>query len=209
MEQEELDTAEVQRGEMMRTAVILPYQGAWPEIHPTVFLAPGCVVVGNVTIGEHASIWFNTVVRGDVHRITIGPRTNVQDTCMLHVTWKSAPLVIGSDVTIGHGAVVHGCTIGDGSLVGIQSTILDHAEIGESALIAAGAVVRSGTVVPRGTMAAGVPAVVRRELTDEEQRALRRHAENYLYYISQYRAHGDVEQVLTPQEYFQRFPGGA
>ncbi|NOY06303.1 MAG: gamma carbonic anhydrase family protein, partial [Chlorobi bacterium] len=99
---------------MTQSAVILPYQGIWPKIHPTVFLAPGCVVVGNVTIGEHSSVWFNAVVRGDVNSVTIGARTNIQDNCSLHVTWKSAPLVIGSDVTIGHGAMVHGCAVGDG-----------------------------------------------------------------------------------------------
>ncbi len=209
MEQKELDAPQVQRSEMTQTAVILPYQGVWPTIHPTVFLAPGCVIVGDVTIGEHASVWFNTVVRGDVHRIAIGPRTNIQDNCTLHVTWKSAPLVIGSNVTIGHGVVVHGCRIGDGSLVGIQATILDHAVIGECALIAAGAVVRSGAVIPDGALAAGVPAKVRKELAQKERDALMIHAKNYQHYISQYRDHGDLEQALTPQEYFQRFSGGS
>jgi carbonic anhydrase/acetyltransferase-like protein (isoleucine patch superfamily) len=121
------------------------------------------MVIGDVEIGEESSVWFHTVVRGDIHRIRIGRRTNVQDHCTLHVTRRD-PLVVGNEVTIGHGAVVHGCTVGDVSLIGIGAVVLDGAIIGRGSVIGAGAVVAPGTVVPAHSLVLGVPGKVVKDL---------------------------------------------
>lgn len=157
-------------------------------IHPTAWIAPGVIIVGDVEIGAQSSIWFGTVVRGDVHSIRIGARSNVQDNCTVHVTNGVWPVEIGDDVSIGHGVVVHGCTIGDGSLIGIGSRILDGARVGEGALVAAGSVVREGFEVPPRTLAAGVPAKVKRDLESDELERVRRNSLNYLEYTGIYRS---------------------
>src|SRR4051812_2851220 len=131
---------------------IMPFEGIAPSIHPSVFIAAGGGIIGDVTIGELSSVWFNVVIRGDVPYIRIGRRTNIQDLTMCHVTHKRHPLVIGDDVTVGHSAVLHGCTINDRVLVGMGAKVLDRAVVGSSSLIAAGAVVREGFTVPEGTL---------------------------------------------------------
>ena len=166
---------------------IVSYRGLAPKIHPSVFVAEGAHIIGDVEIGKDSSVWFNVVIRGDVHFIKIGEATNIQDNAVLHVTHKASPLRIGSHVTIGHGAVVHAATIRDFSLIGMGAVVLDNAEVGPYALVAAGAVVLANTVIPEGTMAAGVPAKVVRSLTPEERRSLIQSAQNYVEYVATYR----------------------
>lgn len=137
------------------------------EISEGVLIAKGAVVDGDVKIGAGSNVWYNAVIRGDDHYIEIGENTNVQDNATLHVS-LDAPLVIGNGVTIGHGAIMHGCTIGDDSLIGMGAIILDKAVIGKNCLVGAGALVTSGTIVPDGSLVIGSPAKVRRELTPEE-----------------------------------------
>ncbi|WP_035757796.1 gamma carbonic anhydrase family protein [Granulicoccus phenolivorans] len=150
-----------------------------PQIDDTAFLAPGTFVTGDVRVGPEASIWYGTSVRGDTTTITLGARSNVQDNSALHAD-PGAPLTIGANVTIGHRAVVHGCTIEDGCLIGMGSVVMNHAVIGAGSLVAAGAVVLEGTEVPPGSLVAGMPAKVRRALTDEEQARLLRSADTYV-----------------------------
>lgn len=166
---------------------IVSYRGLTPKIHPSVFVAEGARIIGNVEIGKDSSVWFNVVIRGDVHFIRIGEAANIQDNAVLHVTHKTSPLKIGSHVTIGHGAVVHAATIKDFCLIGMGAVVLDNAQIGPYALVAAGAVVLSNTVIPEGTMAAGVPAKVVRSLTPEERRSLVQSAQDYVEYAANYR----------------------
>lgn len=161
-----------------------------PRIHPSVFIAAGARIIGDVEIGETSSIWFNVVIRGDVHHIRIGRRTNIQDLTMCHVTHLRYPLEIGDDVTVGHSAVLHGATIHDRVLIGMGAKVLDRAVVGSNSLIAAGSVVREGFVVPEGTLVAGVPARVVRELTDDERAAVAQGALNYQSYVYRYRATG-------------------
>ena len=149
-------------------AIILPYKGGWPTIADSVFIAPGAVVIGNVTIGEESSIWFNTTVRGDIAPIAIGARTSVQDGTVVHVN-EDAPVVIGDDVTIGHGALIHGTEIGHGVLVGMGAIVLSYSTVGAGAVIAAGALIAERAVVPAGAVMVGVPAKQRSEL-DPQQR---------------------------------------
>ncbi|HLP28146.1 MAG TPA: gamma carbonic anhydrase family protein [Candidatus Didemnitutus sp.] len=171
---------------------ILSYAGIEPTIHESVFVAEGAVILGDVHIGAESSVWFNVVIRGDVHEIRIGERTNVQDLSMLHVTYNKHPLHIGDGVTIGHCAMLHGCTVGDFALIGMNATILDGAQIGHHSMIAAGAVVREGFVVPPGTLAAGVPAKIVRELTEAEKAKLEQSAQNYIDYVASYRNNTNV-----------------
>lgn len=157
---------------------ILPYKGVWPVIAEDVFIAPGAVVIGNVTIGEGASIWYNAVVRGDSAPIVIGRRTNVQDNCTLHVD-ADASLTIGDECTIGHNAVVHGATLGDRVLVGMNAVILSHAEIGSRTIIGACALVNEHKLIPDGMLALGIPAKVTRALKIEELEHLLESANGY------------------------------
>src|SRR6266571_2944083 len=142
---------------------VFPYNGIWPTIADDVFIAPGAVVIGNVTIHEGASIWYNAVVRGDTAPIVIGRRTNIQDNCTLHVD-ADAPLTIGEECTIGHGAVVHGATVGDQVLVAMNAVVLSHAQVGSRTIIGACALVGERKSIPEGVLAVGVPAKVLREL---------------------------------------------
>ncbi|MFS0714962.1 gamma carbonic anhydrase family protein [Microbacterium sp. 2P01SA-2] len=161
------------------SASLLPVGGSRPRLHPTVFVAHGARLVGDVVIGELSSVWYNAVIRADRSGIVIGDRSNVQDGVVIHVD-ATSPARIGDDVSIGHNAVVHGCTVEDGCLIGMNSTILSGAVIGAGSLVAGGAVVLEGTVVPPGSLVAGVPAKVRRALTADERDGLRRNAATYL-----------------------------
>jgi carbonic anhydrase/acetyltransferase-like protein (isoleucine patch superfamily) len=152
-----------------------------------VWIAPGAVVIGDVEIGPDASVWFGSVVRGDIHRIRIGARTNLQDHCVVHVTRGLHPTTIGDEVTVGHRATVHGCTVGDGALIGIGATVLDGAVIGEEALVAAGALVPPGAEVPPRTLVRGVPAKPARELAAEEIALQRKRALEYVETARRYR----------------------
>jgi carbonic anhydrase/acetyltransferase-like protein (isoleucine patch superfamily) len=166
---------------------ILPYDGKAPRLAASAFLAEGSVVVGDVEIGDGSSLWFGTIVRGDVNSVRIGARTNVQDMSVVHVTSRTHPTVIGDDVTVGHRAVLHGCTIQDRCLVGIGAIVLDGAVVGPDAMVGAGALVPPGMVVPPGTLVLGAPAKVKRPLTPDEIAFLRTSAANYAGYAARYR----------------------
>ncbi|HAQ60305.1 MAG TPA: gamma carbonic anhydrase family protein [Microbacterium sp.] len=160
-------------------ASVLSVGGSAPAVSQTAFVAAGARVVGAVRLEEGANVWYNAVLRGDRDSITIGVGSNIQDNVSVHVG-RGHPVVIGRDVSVGHNAVVHGCTVGDGSLIGMGSVVLSGAVIGAGCLVAGGAVVLEGTQVPDGSLVAGVPAKVRRALSDEERAGLRRNAEVYL-----------------------------
>ncbi|MFN4908652.1 MAG: gamma carbonic anhydrase family protein [Bacteroidota bacterium] len=172
--------------------MIKPYADIVPVIDKSVFIADGAVILGDVHIGKDSSVWFNVVIRGDVHQIRIGERTNVQDLSMLHVTYNKHPLSIGNGVTIGHCVMLHGCTVEDFALIGMNATVLDGAVIGHHSMVAAGAVVREGFVVPPRTLVAGVPAKIVRQLSDDECAKLEQSAQNYIDYVSSYRSNTNV-----------------
>jgi len=167
--------------------MIFPYKEKQPEIDSSVFVAEGAHIIGDVVIGEESSVWFNAVIRGDVNHIRIGKHSNVQDGAILHVARKPNPLLVGDDVTIGHGVILHACTIGSRCLIGMGAIIMDGAEVGEDSIVGAGALVTSGTKIPPRSLALGSPARVQRELTDEEMRSIRESAANYV---------GDIESYL-------------
>ncbi|WP_341999139.1 gamma carbonic anhydrase family protein [Microbacterium sp. LWH7-1.2] len=167
-------------------ASVLTAAGRTPSLDPTSFVAAGARVVGGVTLGPGASVWYNAVLRADGDTITVGANSNLQDNVSVHVD-AGRPVVIGENVSVGHNAVVHGCTIGDGSLIGMGAVVLNGAKIGSGCLVAGGAVVLEGSEIPDGSLVAGVPAKVRRELTDEERAGLLRNAEHYLAHIGEHR----------------------
>ena len=150
-----------------------------PKLGQRVYIASGAVVLGDVTIGDHASVWYNAVVRGDINRIVIGDRTNIHDNAVLHLADDFA-CIIGNDVTVGHSAIVHACTVGDECLIGMGATILDGAIIGEQCVIGANALVTQGARIPPGSMVFGCPAKVVRSLSAEERKALKPWAEKYV-----------------------------
>jgi carbonic anhydrase/acetyltransferase-like protein (isoleucine patch superfamily) len=164
-----------------------PYQGRWPTLGARVYLAPGAHVVGDVVLGDDVSFWFHTVARGDVNSIRVGARTNIQDGAVLHVTHVRHPLVIGAGVVVGHQAVLHGCTIEDGALIGIGARVLDGAVVERGAQVGAGAVVAPGHRVPAGHLALGIPAQVARPLTEEETRRIAETCDRYAALKEQYR----------------------
>ncbi len=167
--------------------ILRPYDGKSPRLGARVFVAENATLVGDIELGDDASVWYGTVIRGDVHHIRIGARTNVQDNCTLHVTKDTWPLVIEDEVTIGHGVIAHGCTLRRASLIGMGSRVLDGAVVGELALVGAGALVAEGTEVPARTLAVGVPARVKRDLTADEIARLEQSWKNYVEYKEVYR----------------------
>lgn len=173
--------------------MILEYKGKTPQVDSTAFLAPGSCVIGNVSIGENSSIWFNVVVRGDVNFIRIGRNTNIQDGSVVHVTHETHPTVIGDDVSVGHNVTLHGCTVHNKCLIGIGSKILDGAVIGESSLVAAGSLVAPGTKVPPYSLVMGSPARIKRKLTESECSDMHAIAERYIHYQNDYRT--DVKRI--------------
>jgi carbonic anhydrase/acetyltransferase-like protein (isoleucine patch superfamily) len=165
---------------------ILPYNNIFPILDEDVFIAPSAWVIGDVVIGTRSSVWFNTVVRGDEHYIRIGSETNVQDHAMLHGTPAEFPLEIGDRVTIGHGAIVHGCVIEDECMIGMGAIVMDGAKIGRGSLIAAGSLVTQGLEVPPGSLVMGSPAKVIKALSEADQKRMLRSVTNYLHLISEY-----------------------
>ncbi len=161
---------------------LFPYLELYPNIHPSVFLAEGVKIIGDVQISQYSSVWYNTVIRGDVHYVKIGEYTNVQDCSMLHVTNGRFPLNIGNKVTIGHSVKLHGCTIYDYSLIGIGAIVLDGAVVEEYSMVAAGSVVKPNFIVPSKKLVAGIPAKVVRELTDAEIAEFEKSAMRYKKY---------------------------
>jgi carbonic anhydrase/acetyltransferase-like protein (isoleucine patch superfamily) len=167
--------------------LIRSYRGRMPQIAATAYVDPAAVVIGDVALGEHSSVWPGTVIRGDVHFIRIGARTNIQDGSVLHVMKDEFPLVIGDGVTVGHGCVLHGCTIESRCLIGMGSILLNGAKIGAGSIIAAGTLVPEGTVVPPGSLFMGHPGKFRRACTAEDQQAIDAYAARYVEYKETYR----------------------
>jgi len=165
---------------------IRPYRGRLPLVQPSAFIDESAQVIGDVVIGAESSVWMQVVIRGDVNYIRIGDRTNVQDGTIVHVQVDTHPTIIGHDVTIGHGAVVHGCTIHDRVLIGMGAIILNGADIGEDSIIAAGTLVTEGTVIPPRSMVMGTPGKVRRALTDEDVATILEYSGNYVRYRLDY-----------------------
>ena len=161
---------------------VFNYGELWPQIPASVFLAPGSRVIGEVSLGQRVNVWYNAVIRGDIHWVKIGDDTNVQDNCTLHVTHDTGPLTIGSQVVIGHAAVVHACLIHDRVLIGMNATILDGAIVESDTMIAAGAVLTPNTHIPSGVLAAGVPAKVIRKLSQAEIESIPDNTQRYVGY---------------------------
>lgn len=160
-----------------------------PRLGREVYVAAGAVVIGDVTIGDHSSVWFNAVLRGDINRIQIGACTNIQDTAVLHMA-DELSCKVGDYVTIGHGAIVHACTVGNEVLVGMRSVIMDGAEVGEQSIIGAGTLVPEGLQIPPGSLVLGTPAKIVRALTSEERGGIRKWAQKYVRVSAYYLKHG-------------------
>lgn len=165
---------------------IRPFLKHLPKLGERVFVDPSAQVIGDVTLGDHASIWPCATVRGDVHSISIGAYSNIQDNSVIHVMAPDFPTVIGKHVTVGHSVNLHGCTVGDYALIGIGAIILNGATVGSESVVAAGSLVPEGMQIPEGVMVMGSPAKVRRPLTDEEKAGLREYAQNYFEYKNTY-----------------------
>lgn len=157
---------------------VLPFEGIWPTIEEEVFIAPGAMIIGNVTLRKGVSVWYNAVIRGDVGPIVIGERSNIQDNCVLHLD-ADAPLTIGEDCTIGHGAIVHGATLEDRVLIGMKAVVLSHAHIGADCILGACALLSEYKQVESGSLAVGVPAKTLRPLTPAELEHLLSSAQGY------------------------------
>lgn len=166
--------------------MIRSYRGITPTVAPDAYVDPSAQVIGDVVLGACSSLWMNVVLRGDVHYIRVGARSNIQDGTIVHVMRGTHPTVIGEDVTIGHSATIHGCTIEDRVLVGMGAIVLNGAVIGHDSIVAAGALVVEGARVPPGSLVMGSPAKVRRPLTDEEKASIRGYAERYVGYRLDY-----------------------
>lgn len=162
-------------------------RGRKPQIAENVFVAEGAKVIGEVQLGANSSVWFNAVIRGDVAPIKIGEKTNVQDNAVIHGTWNKASTDIGEEVTIGHSAILHGCTIGNRCLIGMGAIIMDHVKIGSHCIVGAGSLLTEGSEFPDHSLILGRPAKVARPLTSEELAFLPRSAENYLTYATWYK----------------------
>lgn len=181
--------------------IIEPYQGefsellVYPRISESAYIAPNAAIIGDVVIGEQSGIWHGCVVRGDVNIIRIGSRTNVQDGTVIHVTRHTGPTIIGSNVTIGHAALLHACEIRDGCFIGMRATIMDDVVVESGAMVAAGALVTPGKIVPKGELWAGSPAKRFRELTEAEVAHIAESAENYVRLASEYKA---LEKKTVP-----------
>ena len=159
--------------------MLVPYKGDKPELHPTVFVAPGAKVIGKVQVGEESTIWFNTVLRGDEGPISIGKRCSIQDNSTIHL-YEGAPVEIEDEVTVGHNVILHGCKVGKRSIIGMGSTILDHAEIGEECIIGANTLIPSGKKIPPRSLVVGSPGKVVRELNDRDLELIQLSIDTYV-----------------------------
>lgn len=166
--------------------MLRPYKGVAPRVAADAYVDASAQVIGDVEIGAESSVWMNAVIRGDVHRIRIGRRSNVQDGTVVHVMRGSHPTTIRDEVTIGHGAIVHGCTIDDRVLVGMGAILLNGVEVGSDSIVAAGTLLTEGTTVPPRSLVVGHPGTVRRTLRDEEVAAIRGYADSYVRYRLDY-----------------------
>ena len=166
--------------------MLRPYKGTLPEVHPSAYIDQSAQIIGDVRIDEESSVWMNAVVRGDVHRIRIGRRSNIQDGTIVHVMNGTHPTTIGDDVTIGHGAVIHGCRLRDRILVGMGAILLNGVDVGEDTIVAAGTLLTENAAIPPRSLVMGSPGKVRRPLSDEEVASILRYAERYVGYRVDY-----------------------
>ncbi len=182
--------------------MIIPYQGVRPSVAETVYVADGAKIIGSVTIGDHASIWFNCVLRGDIAPITIGQRTNIQDLSVIHVN-TDLPTLIEDEVSVGHGCILHSCTIRKGSLIGMGAIIMNEAVIGENSIVGAGSLVPDRKIVPSNSLILGSPARVIREITPEELISIRQIAERYVAKGQEYLVQGyPISSLSFPSEFW-------
>ncbi|MCX8071454.1 MAG: gamma carbonic anhydrase family protein [Candidatus Binatia bacterium] len=170
--------------------MLVPFNGTAPQVDPSAWVHPAAQIIGDVVIGPESSVWPYVVIRGDVHYVRIGARTNIQDAVVIHVTTARWPALVGDDVTVGHRAVLHGCTIGNGCLIGIGAIVLDGVEVGDHCLVGAGALLTPGTKIPPGHLVLGAPAKVVRALTEQEIESNTRNALHYVSLASHYREAG-------------------
>ena len=170
--------------------MLLPFRDKTPIVPPSAFVAPSADIIGDVQLGEQTSIWHGSVIRGDMHHITIGARTNIQDNCTIHVTTDRYPTIVGAEVTVGHNVLLHGCVIHDRVLIGMGAIVMDGALVEEGAFIGAGALVSPGTVVPARTLWTGLPAKYRRAVTDDEYQEILDSAQHYIEFAAEYKALG-------------------
>src|SRR5437879_12960365 len=166
--------------------MIRPFRGVHPQIHKSAFIADSAQIIGDVHIGQQASVWFGTVVRGDMFYIRIGDRTNVQDNCVLHTRTGEKPTILEDEVTVGHSVTLHGCYVEHGSLIGIGSIVLDDVRVGAQSLVAAGSLISPGTIIPPRSLVMGMPARVKRQLSDEEGASLASYWQKYVQYSRMY-----------------------
>ena len=168
--------------------MLRPFKGVWPKVGERVYVDVSAQVIGDVELGDHSSIWMNAVVRGDVHSIKIGPYTNIQDNCVVHVFKDLHPTVLADHVTVGHSVTLHGCRIDSWCLIGMGAIILNDAHIGEESIVAAGSLVPEGKVIPPRSLVIGTPGRVLRQISEDEREGLRRYAQNYFEYKEIYLA---------------------
>jgi carbonic anhydrase/acetyltransferase-like protein (isoleucine patch superfamily) len=166
--------------------MIRSYKGKWPQVPATAYIDESAQLIGDVTLGEHASVWMNCVLRGDVHSIRVGAHSNIQDCSVLHGMLNQWPVILGDWVSVGHSVVLHGCVIEDRCLIGMGTVVLNGARVGAGSIIAAGTVITEGTVVEPGSLWAGVPGKFRKALDDAAQETIMRYARNYLDYKESY-----------------------
>jgi carbonic anhydrase/acetyltransferase-like protein (isoleucine patch superfamily) len=166
--------------------MLRPYRGIMPRVHPTVYIDESAQIIGDVEIGEESSVWMSVVIRGDVHRIRIGCRSNVQDGTVVHVMKDTHPTLIGDDVTIGHAAVVHGCTVEDRCLIGMGAILLNGVRVGSGSIVAAGTLLPEGAQVPARSLVMGSPGKVKRALEDREVAEIQMYADRYVAYRLEY-----------------------
>lgn len=166
--------------------MIKSYKGIWPKVHPAAFIEDSAQIIGDVEIGEDSSIWFNTVLRGDVHYIRIGNRTNIQDGSVIHVTNALCPTIVEDEVTVGHGVILHGCVVKKRSLIGMGAIVMDNAIVGSDCIVAAGSVVSENSAIESGWLVMGIPAKPKRPLTEKEKAWILRSVNNYVEYKNVY-----------------------
>lgn len=172
--------AKIAKRDSKTIEMIQPFNSYRPKIHDTAFIADDAIVVGDVEIGENASVWFGSIVRGDVNFIRIGARTNIQDGTIIHVSSETHSTILENDITVGHRVVLHGCYVETGCMIGIGAILLDGVRVGKSSLVAAGSLLTPGTIIPPGSMVMGSPAKVKRPLTDEEIQGIARNVAHYV-----------------------------
>lgn len=168
--------------------MIRPFKSIWPVVDPTAYVDQSAQVIGDVTLGPESSVWMNVVIRGDVHHIRIGARTNIQDLTLIHVMRDAHPTVIGDEVTVGHSAVIHGTTIEDRVLIGMGAVLLNGVHVGHDSIVAAGTLITEGTVIPPRSLVMGRPGKVKRTLSDVDVAEIRWYADNYVRYRLEYQS---------------------